>query len=73
MSFFSEVAEVKGGEDGVLIVYFTDGRASGDGFAVFNSEEDAAKALTKNKSVMSSRYIELFVSSVKELQMVSFF
>jgi len=61
---------VKDGERGVLIVRFSDGRASGDAFAVFNSENDLKKALEKDRTSMGTRYVELFRSSVKEFQLV---
>ena len=61
---------MKDGEDGVLIVRFSDGRASGDAFTVFKSENEMKKALEKDRTSMGSRYVELFRSSVKEFQLV---
>lgn len=54
----------------MLIVKFSDGRASGDAFAVFDSDINLEKALEKDKTSMGSRYVELFRSSVKEFQLV---
>ena len=72
VDFFGPEASVKDGEDGVLIVKFSDGRASGDAFAVFDSDVDLEKALEKDKTSMGSRYVELFRSSVKEFELVRF-
>ena len=72
VDFFSSETPVKDGEDGVLIVKFSDGRASGDAFAVFDSDVNLEKALEKDKTSMGSRYVELFRSSVKEFQLVRF-
>ena len=59
------------GSEGVLIVRYPNGRASGDGFALFGSEKEMEAAMDKkNKQHMLQRYIELFRSSVKEFQLV---
>ncbi|XP_035702369.1 RNA-binding protein fusilli isoform X2 [Folsomia candida] len=58
------------GEDGVLFVKRVDGRATGDAFVLFESEEDGAKALLKHKEVIGARYIELFKSTTAEVQQV---
>ena len=62
---------MKHGKDGVMIVHYADGKATGDGFALFQGERDLTAALQLNKSMMGSRYVELFKSSVKEFEMVS--
>jgi len=63
--------EVMHGEDGVLFVKKNDGRATGDAFVLFETEEMAGKALQKHRELIGSRYIELFRSSTAEVQQVS--
>ena len=58
------------GEDGVLFVKKADGRATGDAFVLFQSEEMASRALQKHREVIGSRYIELFRSTTAEVQQV---
>lgn len=58
------------GEDGILFVNKADGRASGDAFVLFATEEDGTKALAKHKEVIGTRYIELFRSTTAEVQQV---
>ncbi|KAG7176044.1 RNA-binding protein fusilli-like, partial [Homarus americanus] len=55
-------------EDGVLFVRKPDGRATGDAFVLFSSEEDSTKALGKHREIIGSRYIELFRSTTAEVQ-----
>lgn len=62
---------VKGGDEGVFIVRYPDGRASGDAFVLFPSEGDVEKAMAKNKQPLGHRYVDIFRSNVKELQRVS--
>ncbi|XP_047119808.1 RNA-binding protein fusilli isoform X2 [Schistocerca piceifrons] len=57
-------------EEGVLFVKKPDGRATGDAFVLFAQEEDAAKALSKHRELIGSRYIELFRSTTAEVQQV---
>lgn len=59
------------GEEGVLFVRKTDGRATGDAFVLFETEDMASKALQKHREIIGSRYIELFRSSTAEVQQVS--
>ena len=54
----------------MLIVRFPNGRASGDAFALFDTEEDMECALKKDRRDMQGRYIELFRSSLKEFLLV---
>ena len=70
VDFFGDPAPVKGGEDGVHIVRYPDGRASGDAFAIFEEETHLEEALKLNRSNLGTRYVELFKSSVKEFQLV---
>ena len=53
-----------------MIVKFPDGRTSGDAFACFANEEELTQALQLNKSMLGNRYVELFKSSQKELEVV---
>ena len=70
VEFFGADAPVKNTDDGVLIVRYPNGRASGDAFVVFNNEEDMEAALAKNRGDMMGRYVELFKSSLKEFILV---
>lgn len=58
------------GEDGVLFVRKPDGRATGDAFVLFETEEMAQRALAKHREVIGARYIELFRSTTAEVQQV---
>ncbi len=62
---------MKNEDKGVMIVTFPDGRISGDAFACFDNEQELTQALQLNKSMLGSRYVELFKSSQKELEVVS--
>ena len=44
----------------VVIQYNKDGRPSGNAEATFGSEQEARRAMQKNKDNMQNRYIELF-------------
>ncbi|XP_064466470.1 epithelial splicing regulatory protein 2-like isoform X2 [Ornithodoros turicata] len=57
-------------EEGVLFVRKPDGRATGDAFVLFDSEDVAARALQKHRQVIGTRYIELFRSTTAEVQQV---
>ena len=70
VDFFRGSVDVKQGTDGVMIVHYADGKATGDAFALFNNEEELTKALQLTKSMIGSRYVELFKSSLKEFEMV---
>ena len=61
---------MKDGTNGVMIVRYSDGRASGDALVLFDGDRDLDKAMQKNKHCIGSRYVELFLSSLKEFQMV---
>jgi len=62
--------QVMHNEDGVLFVRKSDGRATGDAFVLFETEDMAAKALQKHREVIGARYIELFRSTTAEVQQV---
>ncbi|XP_044746833.1 RNA-binding protein fusilli [Coccinella septempunctata] len=73
LEFFSSgenPCTVLDGNDGVLFVKKSDGRATGDAFVLFASESDAPKALSKHRECIGSRYIELFRSTTAEVQQV---
>jgi len=70
VEFFGPSAKVKNGSKGVMIVKFPDGKVSGDAFACFENEEELTQALQLNKSMLGTRYVELFKSSQKELEVV---
>ncbi|KAI1297261.1 Epithelial splicing regulatory protein 2 [Halotydeus destructor] len=72
MDFFAgkQPCDILHGEDGVLFVRKADGRATGDAFVLFDTEEMASKALLKHREVIGARYIELFRSSTAEVQQV---
>ena len=61
------------GDSGVLFVKKHDGRATGDAFVMFATEEEGSKALAKHRDIIGSRYIELFRSTTAEVQQVFFF
>ncbi|EFX70109.1 hypothetical protein DAPPUDRAFT_202511, partial [Daphnia pulex] len=58
------------GDSGVLFVKKHDGRATGDAFVMFATEEEGSKALAKHRDIIGSRYIELFRSTTAEVQQV---
>ena len=62
--------EVLDGEEGILFVHQADGRATGDAFVLFSTDEDANKALSRHRECIGSRYIELFKSTTAEVQQV---
>lgn len=54
----------------MFIVRYPDGRASGDAFVLFPSESEVEKAMAKNKQQLGHRYVDIFRSTVKEMQRV---
>lgn len=62
--------EVLAGEEGVLFVKNHDDKPTGDAFVLFGSEEHAHNALAKHRQNIGSRYVELFRSSISEVQQV---
>lgn len=59
------------GDAGVLFVKKHDGRATGDAFVMFATEEEGSRALAKHRDIIGSRYIELFRSTTAEVQQVN--
>lgn len=57
--------------EGILFVKKPDGRSTGDAFVLFADESDAPKALSKHRESIGQRYIELFRSTIAEVQQVS--
>lgn len=62
--------DVLDGEEGILFVHQADGRATGDAFVLFASDDAANKALSKHRQCIGNRYIELFKSTTAEVQQV---
>jgi epithelial splicing regulatory protein 1/2 len=56
--------------EGILFVKKPDGRSTGDAFVLFASESDAPNALSKHRESIGQRYIELFRSTIAEVQQV---
>ena len=65
-----ESIDVQFGADGILFVHHPDGRATGDAFVLFASEQEANMAVCKHKQVIGTRYIEIFRSTIAEVQQV---
>lgn len=70
VNFFGPEIPVTGGESGVLVVRFPDGKSSGDAFVLFDTEEISHLALGKHKQTLGKRYIEIFKSTAAEVQQV---
>uniref|UniRef100_A0A8C9TM41 Epithelial splicing regulatory protein 1 n=1 Tax=Scleropages formosus TaxID=113540 RepID=A0A8C9TM41_SCLFO len=68
--FFTPACPVTGGKEGILFVKYPDGRPTGDAFVLFSCDEHAQNALKKHKEILGKRYIELFKSTVAEVQQV---
>ncbi|CAM9272012.1 unnamed protein product, partial [Chrysoparadoxa australica] len=64
INFFSGL-QLKSG--GVHMVTNREGRASGDAYAVFETAEEAQKALAKDKEKIGNRWIDLFESTMGEM------
>eukprot|EP00262_Sarcandra_glabra_P020230 TRINITY_DN7963_c0_g1_i1.p1 TRINITY_DN7963_c0_g1~~TRINITY_DN7963_c0_g1_i1.p1 ORF type:complete len:254 (-),score=44.77 TRINITY_DN7963_c0_g1_i1:17-778(-) len=54
-------------EDCVHVVVNADGRSTGEAFVEFASTEDSKAAMVKDRMTLGSRYIELFPSSIQEM------
>lgn len=62
--------EILGNEDGILFVKNHDDKPTGDAFVLFASEEYAQRALQKHRQNIGARYVELFRSTISEVQQV---
>ena len=54
-------------EEDIHLAPSKDGKASGIGFAIFHSDEDARKAMFRNGKYIGNRYVELALSSMSEM------
>ncbi|XP_050224476.1 uncharacterized protein LOC126674133 isoform X2 [Mercurialis annua] len=55
-------------EDSVHITLNSEGRPTGEAFVEFANAEDSKAAMSKDRMTLGSRYIELFASSIEELE-----
>ncbi|PVD38869.1 hypothetical protein C0Q70_01494 [Pomacea canaliculata] len=69
IKFFNK-SEIAGGEAGVHLTFSREGRASGEAFVEFASEEDLERGLEKHNEHMGQRYIEVFRSKKSEMEWV---
>ncbi|KAK4409539.1 Heterogeneous nuclear ribonucleoprotein F [Sesamum angolense] len=53
-------------EDKIQIAFRSDGKATGEAYVEFASAEEARKAMSKDKMLIGSRYVELFPSTPDE-------
>ncbi|KAH8337232.1 heterogeneous nuclear ribonucleoprotein H2 [Drosophila kikkawai] len=65
--FFSGL-EIKTDREGILFVMDRRGRATGEAFVQFESQDDTEQALGRNREKIGHRYIEIFRSSVAEMK-----
>lgn len=76
VEFFSEQGpreqrcQVLGAQEGVLFVKNQDEKPTGDAFVLFDSDQAAQCALAKHRQNIGARYVELFRSSISEVQQV---
>lgn len=70
VEFFAGKCEILDGEEGILFVKNCDEKPTGDAFVLFASDEYAQRALQKHRQNIGSRYVELFRSTISELQQV---
>lgn len=69
IEFFEDITPI---EESIVFSYRNDGRATGEGYLCFENSEAAKSAMmSRNRKMMGSRYIELFVSSKEEHKRVS--
>uniref|UniRef100_A0A5B7AS99 RRM domain-containing protein n=2 Tax=Davidia involucrata TaxID=16924 RepID=A0A5B7AS99_DAVIN len=64
MDFFKEFAL---SENSIYLTFNSEGRPTGEAFVEFASAEDSKAALAKDRMTLGSRYIELFSSSLEDL------
>ncbi|XP_026849128.1 heterogeneous nuclear ribonucleoprotein F [Drosophila persimilis] len=60
--------EIKTDREGILFVMDRRGRATGEAFVQFESQEDTEQALGRNREKIGHRYIEIFRSSIAEMK-----
>ncbi|KAM7363603.1 heterogeneous nuclear ribonucleoprotein glorund [Cochliomyia hominivorax] len=60
--------EIKPDREGIIFVMDKRGRATGEAFVQFESQEDTEQALGRNRQKIGHRYIEIFRSSLAELK-----
>ncbi|KAL5286621.1 HNRNPH1 family protein [Megaselia abdita] len=65
---FFKGLEMKPDREGILIVMDRRGRATGEAFVQFETQEDTEQALKRNRDKIGHRYIEIFRSSVAEMK-----
>ncbi|XP_075145630.1 heterogeneous nuclear ribonucleoprotein glorund isoform X2 [Haematobia irritans] len=65
--FFSGL-EIKADREGIVFVMDRRGRATGEAFVQFESQDDTEQALGRNREKIGHRYIEIFRSSIAELK-----
>ena len=53
-------------EDSICLTYRSDGRATGEGYILFSTPDNAKEAMALHRNSMGSRYIELFISNKDE-------
>ncbi|KAF6159799.1 hypothetical protein GIB67_030057 [Kingdonia uniflora] len=64
IKFFGEDFELT--DDKILIAVRPDGKATGEAYVEFASEDEAKKAMCKDKMTLGSRYVELFASTPED-------
>ncbi|XP_034115512.2 heterogeneous nuclear ribonucleoprotein F isoform X1 [Drosophila albomicans] len=60
--------EIKTDREGILFVMDRRGRATGEAFVQFESQDDTEQALGRNREKIGHRYIEIFRSSIAEMK-----
>ncbi|XP_047974271.1 heterogeneous nuclear ribonucleoprotein F-like isoform X2 [Salvia hispanica] len=66
LKFFEDTVSVK--EEKIHIACRSDGKATGEAYVELGSVEEARKAMSKDKMMIGSRYVELFPSTPEELK-----
>ncbi|XP_055834092.1 uncharacterized protein LOC129902741 [Solanum dulcamara] len=64
MDFFKDFVLT---EDAIHVTFLSDGRPTGEAFVEFVSTDDAKAALAKDRMTLGSRYVELFPSSIEDM------
>uniref|UniRef100_A0A2P2JH66 RRM domain-containing protein n=1 Tax=Rhizophora mucronata TaxID=61149 RepID=A0A2P2JH66_RHIMU len=65
MDFFKDFVLT---EESIQIIMNSEGRPTGEAFVEFASAEDSKAAMAKDRMTLGSRYIELFPSSLEDLE-----